>query len=163
MPETTEDDRSDIRRKVDSIADFLQNKLEKLIEEKIKESLGNATTHRELRLSEEESRDQQEEGNKPDSPTIEKREGKDGEPRHRDGQEDEVEDTWTRVTYGRNNRTNRTQRAKQTIGTNTRMDKDIQAAQTYAWLGRLKEYTTADKAKKMPAQMEYKETQSAKK
>lgn len=150
MPETTEDDRSDISRKVDRIADFLQNKLEKLIEEKIKESLGNATTRRELRSTAEESRDQQEEGNKPDSPTIEKREGKNGEPRHWDGQEDEVEGTWTRVTYGRSNRTNRTQGAKQTIGTNTRMDEDIQAAQRYAWLflGRLKEDTTADKVKK---------------
>ncbi|KAJ4427525.1 hypothetical protein ANN_25173 [Periplaneta americana] len=165
MPETTEDDRSDISRKVERIADFLQNKLEKLIEEKIKESLGNATTRRELRSTAEESRDQQEEGNKPDSPTIEKREGKNGEPRHWDGQEDEVEGTWTRVTYGRSNRTNRTQGAKQTIGTNTRMDEDIQAAQRYAWLflGRLKEDTTADKVKNTCTKMEYKETQSAKK
>ncbi|KAJ4428705.1 hypothetical protein ANN_25698 [Periplaneta americana] len=148
MPETTEDDRSDISRK-----------------EKIKESLGNATTRRELRSTAEESRDQQEEGNKPDSPTIEKREGKNGEPRHWDGQEDEVEGTWTRVTYGRSNRTNRTQGAKQTIGTNTRMDEDIQAAQRYAWLflGRLKEDTTADKVKNTCTKMEYKETQSAKK
>ncbi|KAJ9583591.1 hypothetical protein L9F63_022064 [Diploptera punctata] len=143
--DTGEEGRSDIMQKIDNIMDLLNNKLDKIIEEKINNQR-NPTTQAQQRIKAGGDGAQiKQNSNTMANPTEEKQKRIDEEPNYEE--ENEV-DTWTRVTYGRN-RNKKSQKPEQKIGTKTTKNEDIQAAQRYAWLflGRLKEDTTPDKVK----------------
>ena len=144
--DTGEGARSDIRQKIDNIMDFLNNKLDKIIEEKIINHR-NATTQAQLREKTGGDGAQIKRNyNTMDKTTEGKQRKIDEESTY---EEEDDEDTWTRVTYGRNNRNEKSQKPESKLGTKSTKNEDIQAAQRYAWLflGRLKEDTTPDKVK----------------